>query len=65
MIIPKNVVAEAGYASLINIKWTMICSYRMDPRIYWSGPEIRIDTTIFDAIVEVITVYACAAKAFI
>ena len=65
MIIARKVVADAGYATLINIKWTIICSYRIDSSNDWSEPDIKKEAKIFEDIAETITFYTLLAKALI
>jgi hypothetical protein len=55
MIIPKNVVDDAGYETFINMMWTIIWSYLIEPRIYDKGPDTKIETTMFETNAVVIT----------
>jgi hypothetical protein len=60
----KKTVEVAGYATLISNKWVMICSCLIEPRSCDNGPEIRIETIMFESMAVVITFDALSARTF-
>lgn len=50
---PKKTVEVAGYETLISITCVIICSCLMEPRSYYNGPEITIETIILESIAVV------------
>ena len=51
---PKKTVEVAGYATFISVTCVMIYSCLIEPRSYYKGPEITIETIIFESIAVVI-----------
>ena len=64
MSMPKKTVEVAGYATLISITCVIIWSYLIEPRSCYNGPEIIIETTIFESIAVVMAFDAFAARIF-
>ena len=64
MSIPKKTVEVAGYATLISIMCVIIWSYLIEPSSCYNGPEMTIETIMFDSIAVVIALWVFAARAF-